>query len=141
MLKRIITFIVLLSCTSLTLFAETPKQEEITIKDVFLGHTYELDGKRLPLKTVEQMISIDNEAITAYNRGKKFYYSSMVFAGVGGYLMGYPLGQSLGGEEPNWAMFGVGAGTVVVALVISTFADKHFENGVVIFNHNLKIQL
>ena len=60
-----------------------------------------------------------------------------VFAGVGGFLIGFPIGQSLGGGDANWALAGIGAGIATIGFTISSKAYKRANQAVELYNDSL----
>ena len=60
-----------------------------------------------------------------------------IIGGVGGALIGYPLGTALGGGEADWSLLGIGAGIVVIAIPIASNANKNAKNAVELYKASL----
>ena len=69
---------------------------------------------------------------------KDNYIAGSVFQYVGGLFIGYPIGISLGGGKPNWALTGIGAGLAVISIPFTVAYIKHAKNAVMIYNKGLK---
>lgn len=67
---------------------------------------------------------------------------SATIAGIlgyaGGFLIGYPVGTAIGGGEPKWVMAGIGAGLLIIAIPISSGANKKVKKAVRLYNKRLK---
>jgi hypothetical protein len=99
---------------------------------------YEINGK--PYKP-NQLLTVLKSNPNAYNEMKKANANSagaFIFAYTGGFMIGYPLGQALAGAKPNWALAGIGAGLVLIAIPFSTTSRTHAANAISIYNSGLK---
>ena len=56
---------------------------------------------------------------------------------AGGFLIGYPVGTAIGGGEPKWAMAGIGAGLLIIAIPISSGANKKVKKAIRLYNKSL----
>lgn len=62
-----------------------------------------------------------------------------IFAGLGGGLIGFPVGTSLGGGKPQWTLVAVGAGVILVGAVpFAHSANRHLREAVMIYNKDIK---
>lgn len=96
------------------------------------------NGQRLAMP---QLLEITKPNDAAYAEMKKAQTNSVVgavFGGVGGFLIGFPLGTAIGGGDPNWAMAGIGAVVVAIGIPFSVSGTKHAKEGVSIYNEGLK---
>lgn len=62
---------------------------------------------------------------------------AMILGGAGGGLVGFSLGTALGGGDPNWAMAGIGAGLIIVAIPISNSAGNKTREAVELYNTSI----
>ena len=135
---KLITVLLVISILSAAVYCEEP-EGKLEINETFFGTVYKLDGKALSLSKVEKHIEPNPEAVQIYRKGKPYYYSGMICAGVGGFLIGYPIGRAMSSDEDmNWAVLGAGIGTSAVGVFLSAVADKKFKNGVTLYNNQLK---
>ncbi len=63
---------------------------------------------------------------------------AMIFSYAGVFMVGWPLGAAIGGGEPNWAMAGIGAGLIVVAIPISQNFNKKAKHAVETYHGGLQ---
>jgi hypothetical protein len=95
---------------------------------------YELNGKIL---TPRQMLDLMADCPDAYNSMKKAntnYNAAMVFGCIGGFCIGYPLGQAIGGGKPVWALVGVGAGFIAIAIPFNIGYNKNARTAARLYN-------
>jgi hypothetical protein len=59
---------------------------------------------------------------------------ALIFGGIGGYLIGYPLGQAIAGGDANWGMAGVGAGVALIALPFHSAFKKNANLSIDLYN-------
>ena len=52
-----------------------------------------------------------------------------IFAGIGGALIGWPLGTALGGGEPMWELAAVGGGCIALAIPLVIVGKKRCNGG------------
>jgi hypothetical protein len=63
----------------------------------------------------------------------------MILAGIGGALVGYPVGQSIGGEEDvTWELAYVGGGLTVLGVILSVMAENSYKKAVNCYNSHLE---
>ena len=65
------------------------------------------------------------------------YTLATIMGGVGGFMVGWPIGTAIGGGEPNWIMAGIGAGLIVVAIPLSQNYNKKAKQAVDTYNIGL----
>ena len=114
-------------------FSQTT-QDSITIK----GNRFYQNGEVLSMPQLSNILSANPSAYKMIKEAR----SSASFAGIlscaGGFLIGYPLGTAIGGGEPKWAMAGIGAGLLIIAIPISSGANKKAKKAVRLYNKSLK---
>jgi hypothetical protein len=95
------------------------------------------DGVKLTPVKVREVMSVNNEALRAYNSGQAFGTVGIVFAGVGGGLVGWDLGTRLGGGEGNGTLLAVGAVGVGVGLGFALIGDAKVKKSITLYNSKL----
>ncbi len=127
--------ILLLITTILTAFALNAQQ--IQAEKVFGGYQFKLDGKALSLKEMKNILKPDAEAYKLIKSAKSNNDIASVLGGVGGFMIGWPLGTAMGGGDPEWIMAGIGAGLVIVSFPLSSAASKKALKAVDKYNAGL----
>lgn len=111
--------------------------QSIEAHKVFGGYKFEQDGKLLNLNELVTIMSENNNTSKLMKEAKSSLGMAQVISFIGGGLMGYPLGQSLGGGNPNWNLAGIGALITAIAIPISSGANKKMKSAVDIYNDGL----
>ncbi len=115
-----------------------------------LGTIFQQDGKVLAPKQIMKITQSNPEAYEEMRKAKSNYNISQLFATVGGFLIGWPLGTAIGGGEPDWALAGVGASFVLISIPFGSTYTKHASKAVNLYNQketvppdnpNLKLHL
>jgi len=149
MIRFLATTILVLFVTSLCLAQENIERTSIEVEKKGLGYRYTYQDK--PLKKLAEFFPImenSPEAVSQSKRSRTSRGVAMSFSIVGGFLIGWPLGQALTGRvntpagpmqlnDPNWVLAGVGGGLVVVAVVFGVKSDKQLKKGVDIYNESI----
>ncbi len=62
---------------------------------------------------------------------------AVVLGGIGGGLIGYPVGTALGGGDANWTLAAIGAGVLAIGIPIANGANKKAKQAVDIYNSSI----
>jgi hypothetical protein len=149
MIRFIAVTILVLFVTSLCFAQENTKKAPIEIEKKGLGYRYTYQDK--PLKKLTDFFPIMENSPEAVSKVKKARASlgiGMGFSIVGGFLIGWPIGQALANrsasgsfsqptEGPYWYLAGVGGGLVVVGVVFGVRSNKQLRKGVDIYNESI----
>jgi hypothetical protein len=111
--------------------------DSIEIRKV-TGTVFLQNGRKLTPAQLVKITQFNAVANQEMKVAKSNYDVSMVFACAGGALIGWPLGTAMGGGKPNWALAGIGAGLVIIAIPISNSATNHAKKAVRTYNDGLK---
>lgn len=112
--------------------AQTGGQEQI-VKD---GKKYMYQGKQIKTPAeLKPIVANHPEAAAAASKSSTYRGFALVLGAVGGGLIGWPIGQAIGGaEDPNWALAAAGAGALAVAIWTGVSSDKQFKKAVDLYN-------
>ena len=101
--------------------AQTGGQEQI-VKD---GKKYMYQGKQIKTPgELKPIVANHPEAAAAASKSSTYRGFALVLGAVGGGLIGWPIGQAIGGaEDPNWALAAAGAGALAVAIWTGVSSD------------------
>lgn len=136
-MKRIIVFFALLTFGITYTFGQAPS-DSITMKKVFGGYQFYQGDKLLKVNQLVNTMKPNEQAYKQIKSAQSNYTMAMIFSSAGGFMVGWSLGTALGGGEPNWAMTGIGAGLIVVAIPISRGFNKKAKQAVDTFNGDLQ---
>jgi outer membrane lipoprotein SlyB len=120
------------------LVAQLVAAQTIEKQKVMGGYKYLQDGKKLSLSKVGSLLESNPEAYTLFQSGKTQNGFASVLGGIGGALIGWPIGSAIGGGKPNWTLAGIGAAIAVIALPLGSSATKKMNRAVDIYNGKAK---
>ncbi len=100
--------------------------------------TFYQNGKRLKSKELTQVLKGNSEAYALMQRANSNNTIRSVLGGTGGFLVGYQLGSSLGGKDPNWAVVAVGAGLIGLTMPFAASYGSYAREAVGIYNRDLE---
>lgn len=137
MLKKTILFGLFL-LLGFSLFGQSLADTIGTKKTIFGGLNYLYKGELLMPAKILELTEAVPEAHKLMKTANGYYITSLAFSGVGGVLIGFPLGLALAGGEPMWSVVAVGAGLIVVSVPFSIMHSKKTKKAVLIYNDSLK---
>jgi len=136
-MRKIAIILTLLAVSMSFTFGQTAS-DSISMKKVFGGYQFYQGEKRLNMNQLVSMMKPNNQAYQQIKSAQSIYTLSTIIGGVGGFMVGWPIGTALGGGEPNWTMAGIGAGLIVVSIPISQSFNKKAKQAVETYNSGLQ---
>ncbi|WP_207431493.1 hypothetical protein [Sabulibacter ruber] len=133
MKKVVLLCLVLLTCVQV--FAQSVS-DTIEVKKGF-STVFRQNGRNLTPKQLLDITQSNPEAYKEMKIAKGKAGVANVLGYAGGFLVGWPIGAAIGGGEPNWALAGIGAGLIGVAIPFATSFSKHTQNAARIYNSGL----
>lgn len=130
--KALITFIILIAAFG-GVQSQIKNDSLVKIKKVFF-----MDGKPLTYKQVVELLKDYPEAGQALKKAKGNHDGAIVFSYIGGFCLGYPLGQAIAGGEPVWAMAAIGAGALFISVSLLIAYNNQAKKAVRIYNSGLR---
>jgi hypothetical protein len=112
--------------------------DSITIKQAFGGYKFYQGQKRLNMNQLANAMKPNEQAYQQIKSAQTTYTLATVIGGVGGFMVGWPMGAALAGGQPNWAMAGIGAGLIVVSIPITKSFNNKARQAVDTFNSGLR---
>jgi hypothetical protein len=132
------TIIVSLLALSLNFVNGQISADSITMKKGFGGYQFFQGEQRLNMKQLVSSMKPNDEAYRQIKSAQSNYTLGLILGYTGGFLIGWPIGTALGGGEPNWALAGVGAGLIVLAIPVSQGFNKKAKQAVATYNRGLR---
>lgn len=74
------------------------------------------------------------EACVEMRKAKANRTFSNVLGAAGGFLVGFSLGQMIGGGDPNWTMTAIGGGVILAGIPFAVSYKHHARTAVSIYN-------
>ncbi len=103
------------------------------------GSYYIYNGEQLSSPELVNLIMDNPAAYNEYFRAKSNEDVAMVLGIIGGSLIGWPLGTEMGGGDPEWAIAGVGAGILAIAIPFAVTAKKQTIRAIRLYNEGIKV--
>lgn len=132
-----VAIIVFLLSVNLTFTFGQNSADSISIKKKSGGYQFYQGKQRLKMNEVVKAMEPNGLAYTQIKSAKSTATLANIVGGVGGFLVGWPIGAAVAGGKPNWKMAGVGAGLIVVSIPISHSANKKTKQAVETYNGGL----
>lgn len=133
-MKNII--IIVLIAISGSLFSQTV-QDSIEIRKGW-GNSFRYQGKLLVPKKLREIVSVNPESVKEIKRAQTNMVMGSILGGVGGALVGYPVGTAIGGGKANWTLAAAGAFAILVSIPFSVAANSHTTKAVRIYNEGIR---
>ena len=107
---------------------------DITYEKTFGGLKFYQHGQVLRPKQMLNKMSGNQVAYDYMKKAKTNYDVAQVLGGIGGFMVGWPIGTAIGGGEPNWTMAAIGGGIVLLALPLNHGFNKNAKKAVGSYN-------
>lgn len=134
MKKTLISTLAILFCA--TLYPQVPQDTIQTVKKG-MGTRYMMNGTTLTWGELISITGTNAQASEEIKAARRNSSVANIFAGAGGFMMGWPLGTAIGGGEPNWTLFGIGVATALVSVPFVISSQKHLSNGIKTYNRGV----
>ncbi|TMM32354.1 hypothetical protein FDT66_02495 [Polaribacter aestuariivivens] len=112
----------------------TVNAQKIEKKKVFGGYVFSQNDKTLTLGEMQELMKNNQEAFDLVKSAKSNQTWAMILGGIGGGLVGYPIGTAIGGGDPEWVLAGVGAAFIVATIPIAKGFSRKTEKAVDLYN-------
>lgn len=103
-------------------FAQNEKK--LTLSKDFWGYKYFEGGNAISKQQAMRLLESNPEAIKLFKQGNGNLVPAGILGFAGGFMIGWPIGQSLGGKkDPQWGLAAGGLALVIVGGVL----EKSFQ--------------
>jgi len=109
----------------------------IEMRKTFWGISYRQNDQKLTGTELMEKLKANPAAYTEMKKARTNQTFSSLFSGVGGFMVGWPLGTAAGGGDPNWTLAGIGAGLIVAAIPFEIAFTKRARNALNTYNSGL----
>lgn len=113
---------------------QVTQAQEIEMKINFWGYKFIQNGERLSMKELLAATDANEKAYALIRKARTQNTLSTIFSFTSGALIGIPIGQSLGGEDPNWTLAYIGGAIAVISIPLSFGALNNFNKGIDTYN-------
>ncbi len=101
-------------------------------------YLYAQHGKRITMPKLTSIIKTSPVAYEEYKKAQTSRFFSAIVGGAGGFLIGWSIGDLIGGRKFNWTLAGIGTGLIIIGIPISSSDKKHTREAVRLYNSGLK---
>ncbi len=136
-MRKIVIALALLAVSVSFTLGQTAS-DPISIKSGFGGSQFYQGGQRLSMNQLVKTMKSNDQAYEQIKSAQSTYALATIIGGVGGFMVGWPIGTALGGGEPDWTLAGIGAGLLVVSIPISQNFNKKVKQAVETYNGGLQ---
>jgi hypothetical protein len=126
-MKKTASLIVLLSAV---LYVNAQDNNELKMVKSRIYHY----GEPVKPKEVLNILKVSDEAYGEFKKAKSNHDAANVFGFIGGYMIGWPIGTTLGGGDPQWGIAAGGAAVLLLAIPLSSGYKKHAQKAIDIYN-------
>jgi hypothetical protein len=125
--------------TSLCFAQETTEKAPIKSEKKWYGRIYTYQVVQLrKLTDFYPIMENSLEAVSQVKKARTNRGVAIGCSGVGGFLLGWPLGEALAGaQNPTWVLAAVGGGLAIVGIGFGVKSDKQLKKGVDIYNESI----
>lgn len=128
---------IFLICFSTNLFSQT-FTDSITMKKGFGAYQFYQGKQRLKLNQLAYKMKANDQAYQYFRSAESTYAVSSLIGGVGGFMVGWPIGTAIGGGDPSWGMAGIGAALIIVTIPLTQSFNKKAKQAIDTYNGGLR---
>lgn len=92
----------------------------------------------LSKNSLGKMLEHDPNAGKAYQSSEKNHKVAQTLGGIGGFLMGYPIGYALFSGKFDIGIFGAGVGIACLSIPFEIRSNNKYKEAIHIYNDNIK---
>lgn len=120
------------------LFFSSCFSQQIEMKLNLLGYEFTQNGERLNWKQLVEATESNLDVNELLKIARSHNTIANVTAGIGGILIGVPLGQSWSDVDPNWTLAYIGGGIALISFPFTFSAFNKVNKGIDDYNLSLK---
>jgi hypothetical protein len=112
--------------------------DSIQLVKVSSSFRYEQSRRILELQDMEFIMNENKDATTYLRKAKALNLFTGVLSGLGGAMIGYPIGHGIINGDFNMVMIAVGCGLVIVSIPIAIASRNKLKLAIDTYNSNYK---
>lgn len=112
--------------------------QEISIKKTFGGYKFVQYGKTLKMRELGEIVKSNETSFELIKKGHTGNFIGQVLGSVGGFIIGWQLGNLISNIATDLNLAGIGAGLIVIGIPISIKSNKNTNLGLEIYNNTLE---
>lgn len=112
--------------------------QQIQTEKVFGGYKFTQNNQSLSHEELTDIMKNNQQAFDLMESAKSNKIWSSIVGGIGGALIGFPIGTAIGGGDPEWTLAAVGAGFIAIGIPISNGYNRKTLKAVELYNQGFK---
>jgi len=112
--------------------------QEITVEKVFGGYKFSRNGEKLSQKDVMEILKMNTQTAELAQAAQTNFTVGNILGFAGGFLVGWPLGSAIRGDEPNWTLAAVGAGLIGLSIPFTSAGNKKLKKALDLYNKSFQ---
>ncbi len=109
----------------------------IDIQKVFGGYNFILEGQKLRINELVHILETNQPAHIKIKSARTDYSIATAVSMVGGFMVGWQLGNAVSGNSVKWEMIALGSGVAIVAIPLTKRSMKKAVGAVKLYNESL----
>jgi hypothetical protein len=111
---------------------------KIEMKKDFFGYSFHQDSTELWPRDVLQVMEVNQEAFQEFKKARANHAASGIFSAIGGFMIGWPIGQAIAGkDDPLWGLAAGGAALVFVGYSFDKTFKRRVNKAISVYNGGL----
>lgn len=111
--------------------------DSVFIHKKIIGYNFFHRNTRINFNQLPNIMDNNQEARQIIKKAKTMNSVASIISGVGGFMIGWQLGASIVGGEPNWSVAALGGGLVLISIPISVKSYKQTLQAIEMYNSGL----
>ena len=110
-------------------------EKKLTLSKDFWGYKYQEGGNTISKQQAMRLLESNPEAIKLFREGNANLVPAGVLGFAGGFMIGWPLGESIAGKkDPKWALAAGGLALVIVGGVLEKSFQRKANQALDLYN-------
>ncbi|MFM8740650.1 MAG: hypothetical protein ACKOC0_10640 [Cytophagales bacterium] len=111
------------------------REKPLTLSKDFWGYKFQEGGQAISKQQAMRLLESNPEAIELFKQGNSNLVPAGILGFAGGFMIGWPIGQSLGGKnDPQWGLAVGGLALVLVGGVLEKSFQKKAKQAFDLYN-------
>jgi hypothetical protein len=117
--------------------AQNLNSDSIKVQKVFGGCNFILNSKKLTVKQLVLTMKPHEQAYLEMKSSQKYYTAGIITASVGGFLLGWQMGNAINANSPKWGMVALSSGIALLSIPLTRQSVRKARNAVDLYNSSL----
>lgn len=111
--------------------------QKIEMEKHFAGYDFYQNGESIKMKQLMKIVENNTSSYELIRKARTEKTFAWILGNSGSALVGFSIGNALGGGNDSWTIAGIGAGLIGVAVPLAISGNKKAKKGVEAYNSSL----